>query len=625
MPTRPSSFARGHRVAVCDQVEDPKTAKGLVRREVVRIVTAGTLDDPNELEATANAWIASVAVVSGRVGAAFLDASTGEFTAWEDAGASPWEGLGERLAAFTPREIVHPEDFVWPDGHRPDPARATVTSSDPYTFTPAVAAELLKRHFEVASLDGFGLAGRPAAVAAAGGLLAYVRDTTKSGLTHVDAVTSHEPAGLAHHRRRELPGVGDRPLGPRRRPRRLAPPGDRSDADVSRRAPPARVDRRRRFAARRTSRHVTRPCPSFTRDRRCEASCARGLHGMHDIERLLARTVSGTATARDLLALASSLARLPGLFDPLRGARASLLSGCAATDPAAGIAARLAAGVHDDPPRLAPGRRDHPRRFSPGAGRAARDSPRRARHDRRDRDPRARGDRDRIAQGPLQQGLRLFDRGVQAEPPPRAGALPTEADDRRGRALRHRGAQGARGQGLGGPGADRGVGVRSLHRAALGGRMPSVRRQVRRACGRADRRAGRVRRARRSAGLPSSDDRAGAALAYRRRTPSGRGDDARRLAFHAQRHGARKRRRNDRDPDRAEHGRQVHVPATGRADHDLGAGGIVRTGGRGRDRPRGSHLLPRRRVGPRPRSARAPSWWRCPRRRTSCITPRRRA
>ena len=83
--------------------------------------------------------------------------------------------LAERLDAFAPREIVHPEDLVWPDGRRPDPAKAAVTPGDPYTFTPAVAADLLKRHFEVASLDGFGLADRPAAIAAAGGLLAYVQ------------------------------------------------------------------------------------------------------------------------------------------------------------------------------------------------------------------------------------------------------------------------------------------------------------------------------------------------------------------------------------------------------------------------------------------------------------------
>jgi DNA mismatch repair protein MutS len=171
-----------------------KPRKGLVRRQVVRIVTPGTLDDPNELDALANTWIAAVAAEAGRVGAAFLDASTGEFVAWEEAGSNAWRSLGERLAAFAPREIVHADNLVWPEGSCPDPAGCTLTPGDPYTFTPNVAADLLKRHFEVASLDGFGLVGRSMAIAAAGGLLAYVRETIKSGLEHVDGLTTHEPA-----------------------------------------------------------------------------------------------------------------------------------------------------------------------------------------------------------------------------------------------------------------------------------------------------------------------------------------------------------------------------------------------------------------------------------------------
>ena len=339
----------GHRVAVCDQVEDPKTAKGLVRREVVRIVTAGTLDDPNELDATANSWIASVTAVQGRVGAAFLDASTGEFTAWEDAGTSPWDALAERLDAFAPREIVHPEDLLWPDGRRPDPAKGAVTPGDPYTFTPAVAADLLKRHFEVGSLDGFGLANRPAAIAAAGGLLAYVRDTTRSGLTHVDVVTSHEPSAsvvidAASFRALEI----DRALRDGARSGSLLGSIDRTLT-----SPGARLLRSWIAAPLRreddiASRHEA---VSELHARAAQrAGLRERLDGMHDIERLLARTVAGTATARDLLALANSLARLPGLFDVLKGAHATLLVGLAATDPAPDVASRLAAGIHDDPP-----------------------------------------------------------------------------------------------------------------------------------------------------------------------------------------------------------------------------------------------------------------------------------
>ena len=339
----------GHRVAVCDQVEDPKTAKGLVRREVVRIVTPGTLDDPNELDARANAWIASVAALPGRVGAAFLDASTGEFVAWEETGASAWEAFGERLEAFAPREIVHAEDLVWPEGSHPDAARSLLTAADPYSFTHGVASELLKRQFEVASLDGYGLAGKLAAVAAAGGLLAYVRDTIKSDLSHVDGLTAHEPAqrlliDAASFRALEI----DRAIRDGGRTGSLLHAIDRTLT-----APGARLLRAwiaapllqpGEIAERHEAVSELVQRPQLRADLRAQ------LDGMHDIERLLGRTVSGTANATDLLALSATLSRLPALLAIVAGARASLLSAIAATDPCAAIAARLAAGVHEDPP-----------------------------------------------------------------------------------------------------------------------------------------------------------------------------------------------------------------------------------------------------------------------------------
>jgi DNA mismatch repair protein MutS len=338
----------GHRVAVCDQVEDPKTAKGLVRREVVRIVTAGTLDDPNEMDARANAWIASIAVVPGKVGAAFLDASTGEFLAWEDSGAGAWAALDERLAAFAPRELVHPGDLTWPAGGPPVTA-AAFAPADPYTFAPGVAAEALKRQFEVASLDGYGLAGRPAAIAAAGGLLTYVRDTIKSGLAHVDGLTLHEPS---HHM--AIDPASFRALEIDRAIRDGGRAGSLLHAvDRTLTAPGARL-LRSWIAA-----------PLLARDAIAErhdavaelhqrsalrAEVRTPLSGMHDIERLLARAVAGTATARDLLALAASLRRLPALYGTLAASRAALLSDIAGTDPCAAVATRLSDGLHEDPP-----------------------------------------------------------------------------------------------------------------------------------------------------------------------------------------------------------------------------------------------------------------------------------
>jgi DNA mismatch repair ATPase MutS len=92
------------------------------------------------VDARANAWIAAVTTLGGRVGAAFLDASTGEFLAWEASGADAWTQFRERLEAFAPRELVHPEDIGWPDEARPDPTSCVATTSDPYPFAPASQA-----------------------------------------------------------------------------------------------------------------------------------------------------------------------------------------------------------------------------------------------------------------------------------------------------------------------------------------------------------------------------------------------------------------------------------------------------------------------------------------------------
>ena len=339
----------GHRVAVCDQTEDPKKAKGLVRREVVRVVTPGTLDDPNELDARANSWIAAVTSFGGRVGAAFLDATTGEFLAWESSAPDAWARCRERLEAFAPREIVLPSDLAWPDEARPDVQSFVPSSYDPFAFAPAPAAESLKRHFQVVSLDGFGLGGRPAAAAAAGGLLAYVRETLRSGLEHVDGIAAHETSGQmildpASTRNLEI----DRSLRERSRAgslldaidRTLTPPGARllrswiSAPLLDLGAIDARHD----------------AVEELLRSPALRAEARARLDGAHDVERLLARAVAGTAGARDLLAMTASLERLAALVAALARARAALLVEVASADPCVELATRLRSALHPDPP-----------------------------------------------------------------------------------------------------------------------------------------------------------------------------------------------------------------------------------------------------------------------------------
>ncbi|MBQ6135748.1 MAG: DNA mismatch repair protein MutS, partial [Kiritimatiellae bacterium] len=158
----------GRTAALVDQVEDPKTAKGLVRREITRIVTPGTVTEDGLLDETVNNWIAST---SG-LGLALLDLATGEFCAEQFATR---EKLDEAIDRYAPAEMLVPtEDNAW-------------------TFAPDAALDCLTRHFKVLSLDGFGLAGKSDLVSAAGALLHYVGTTLRHALAHVRKISVRQP------------------------------------------------------------------------------------------------------------------------------------------------------------------------------------------------------------------------------------------------------------------------------------------------------------------------------------------------------------------------------------------------------------------------------------------------
>src|SRR5262245_37994079 len=197
---------RGFRVAICDQVEDPRKAKGVVKREVVRVVSPGTLTDANYLDAREPAFIMSLVTVDQRkhtvVGAALLDLSTGEFSAAEYVGEQGLQGLADEIALLRPRELVAPRH----DGpSRSDAAAAgdraaarlpaialgtvPVTPVDAWTFELDSARRTLLDQLRAGGLEGFGFDGHTAAIAAAGGLLHYLRDSQKVDLAHVRAIT----------------------------------------------------------------------------------------------------------------------------------------------------------------------------------------------------------------------------------------------------------------------------------------------------------------------------------------------------------------------------------------------------------------------------------------------------
>ncbi len=360
----------GLKVAICDQVENPAEAKGLVRREVTRVMTPGTVSTPGLLEGKEEVLLASLTWNGAGGAGAFLDVSTGGFFVrrW----ASSEEALSD-LALFRPREALilaanagalsagteaastalPLEIGDWLD--REVPSRTPLAGDR--LLDPARAAELLKRQFGTTTLRGFGLVDGEPAVAAAAAALAYARDTQKSALGHVRGIALREPgdrlivdattlANLEVFRsQREGPREG------RRRgtllsvlDRTVSPPGGRLLRDWLRRPlrDPAAIARRHEAVAELVADHPRRE------------RLREGLARTGDPERLLGRAVLATLTPREAAALRDGLAAVPALLDelaagPPAGVPAPLLAELAAADPLAKLHALLASHLEEMP------------------------------------------------------------------------------------------------------------------------------------------------------------------------------------------------------------------------------------------------------------------------------------
>jgi DNA mismatch repair protein MutS len=306
---------KGHRVAICDQMEDPRFAKKLVKREITRVVTPGTAMDPALVGPRENNYLAAVARAGGRAGLAHVDLSTGEFRVTE-MDAADLAGALESLAA---REVLFPAELPLLNGASGGlggPVRCVRTEIEDWVFTPDYADRALRDHFKLLSLDGCGLANRLAAIGASGAILHYLRDTQRAALDHLDRPTFYDRSAFlvldaVTVRNLELieplfaadaggpqqatllsaldqtqTGMGGRLL----RQRLLRPSMDRAE-----------IEQRLDAVGEMMAQTILR------------AEVRKQLEGVLDIERLLAKVILGTAGPRDLLALGRSLEKIPVL------------------------------------------------------------------------------------------------------------------------------------------------------------------------------------------------------------------------------------------------------------------------------------------------------------------------
>jgi DNA mismatch repair protein MutS len=320
----PKLLRAGFKVAICEQVEDPKAAKGVVRREVIKVLTPGTAVEVETEEAKEGTFIASLALDDGGWGLALVDLAAGEVRTLEGAWAEA-KVLADELFKAAPKEVLYPEGTddalrrVLPiDGE----GGAALSPAEGWLFDPPQAARVVLEHFGARSLAGFGLEEKPRAVAAAGALIAYVKRVRQDSLALVHRISYLNPAGEL-----VLDATTVRNLELVRNLRDGRLKGTLLDVvDFTVTAPGGRLLRAwllqplRDAAAIVARQDAVAEALGATIARR---ELRETLKGVLDLERLAGKIALGAAHPRDLVALKRSLAPLPHVRRDL----ASLSSG----------------------------------------------------------------------------------------------------------------------------------------------------------------------------------------------------------------------------------------------------------------------------------------------------------
>jgi DNA mismatch repair protein MutS len=337
----------GRKVAVVEQMEDPKAAKGNLRRELVRIITPGTALDEGYLESKSNNYV--LALAPGKKGHAFAyaDNTTGAFFY----GLAPEaQDLEAELARIKPSEIVFPEGSLdGPWAELLEPHGALLSPLDSYSFSPSESERVLREHFAVASLEGFGLNPASPELGAAGALFAYLKKTQKSPLSHFTQLQRHESASImrldaATRRHLELSANQD---------------------DGGKRGTLFEVLDRTCSAAggRLLKRWIHEPLNDLKAiEGRLDAveelkqellfaeALAQALKSCTDIERVMGKVGCLAASARDLASLRQTLRELPGLAASLSGRKAALLRGWEKRERFKALRELLDKAIIEDPP-----------------------------------------------------------------------------------------------------------------------------------------------------------------------------------------------------------------------------------------------------------------------------------
>ncbi len=338
---------RGHKVAIVEQLEDPKTTKKLVKRGLVRIVTPGTLIESSMLTPGVNNFIVSIMSHGDNFGIAIIDISTGEFLVTEIEGEDKFVGEILRIA---PAEMIVPQSLLV----NKELIKKLPTPLFPFEnqqYEEGRAVSTLQSHFDVLSLNGFGLSSRPFATQAAGALLAYLHETQKNALLHINSLryySLHEYMNLDVSTERNLELISNV----------MTQSKEGTSISILDRTSTS-------LGARLLRKFILRPLldkveiqnrldavEELVNNSLLRVELTTLLSSMHDLERLLSRVSYGTASPRDLVALYQSLQLLPAITKQLCQARSFLLRTLSSFPNLSDIELLLFRSIRLDPPLL---------------------------------------------------------------------------------------------------------------------------------------------------------------------------------------------------------------------------------------------------------------------------------
>ena len=347
----PKLIRAGRKVAICEQTEEAGASKGIVQREVVRIITPGTVVEENVLDSKANNWLAGLVQDEGCFGLALLDLSTGTFTVEE---ADQVDAVYDNLRRYAPPECIVPEEGTDPVlmrdllGHS---GHTVLTPHDDWCFEFDAAEDLLRRHFQVRSLQGFGVNDCPFGLRAAGAVLHYVSRELRRSVSHIHRLQVRHPQ---HYLVLDEATIANLELiQPRNSADRGRTPTLLSVLDTTRTAMGGRMLRD----------WIVRPLAtldgildrqgavdSFIEDRGLLDELRQALGEIKDLERLISRLNGSGGGPRDLRSLSVSLAKLPELRNRLESQPGLLGKLAQAVHTLPELRETIDAAIEEEPP-----------------------------------------------------------------------------------------------------------------------------------------------------------------------------------------------------------------------------------------------------------------------------------